>query len=163
MIRQARAAQDIQKLIKTFLDAMTASTPWDRWSIIYGYPTTENFQLNNVLIFVMLPKYNPETSLTHKGASLDLGSWVMRLGVWDSRVSGGTEEIGIACSQILHTFRNSTVWSDEQFTVTFDSTHTDTTIVNQGVTVQRIDGPFEIIKNTDTDEFRYEFDLYLRG
>jgi len=162
-IRQAQAAEDLRKVIKAFLESLQSSSPWDRWSIVFGYPSTEKFELDSLIVFVMLPKYLPETSLNQKGANMDLGSWVMRLGVWDSRLAGGTEEIGLACSQVLYTFRNKTVWSDQQFTVTLATAQTDTTLINQGITVQRIDGPFEIIKNTDTNEFRYEFDLYLRG
>ena len=163
MIRQARCAEDIRNLIYTFLTSLQSSDPWSRWTVVRGYPTTEIFELNSLIVFVMVPKYLPLESRRQQGAKSDLGAWIMRLGVWDSRLAGGTEEIGIASSQILYTFRDSTVWSDATFNITFASLQSNTTIINQGVLVTGIDGPYEMIKNTDTNEFRYEFDLYLRG
>ena len=163
MIRQARCAEDIRNLIYTFLVSLQSSAPWSRWTIVRGYPTTEKYELDTLLVFVMIPKYLPDISKRQQGGKSDLGSWIMRLGVWDSRLAGGTEEIGIASSQILYTFRDSTVWSDATFNITFASLQSNTTIINQGVLVTGIDGPYEMIKNTDTNEFRYEFDLYLRG
>jgi len=162
-IRQARAAEDLRNLIYTFLVALQSSAPWSRWTIIRGYPTTENFELTTLKIYVMLPKYNPATSIRHQGGKAGLGSWIMRIGVWDSNLAGGVEEIGLACSQIIYSFRDSTVWSDQTFNITLSTSYTGTTIINQGVSVQAVDGPFEIIKNVDTNEYRYEFDLYLRG
>jgi hypothetical protein len=150
-------------LIYTFLVSLQSGAPWSRWSIIKGYPTTDNFELTSLLVFVMIPKYVPGTSIKHQGGQSDLGSWVMRLGVWDSRLAGGQQEADIACSQLLYTFRDSTIWSDATFNITLDKAYTGTTIINQGVSVQQIDGPYEIVKNVDTNEFRYEFDLYLRG
>ena len=162
-IRQNRAAEDIQTLIYTFLNSLKSAQPWSRWEIIRGYPRTENFELQDLFIFVMLPKYIPSATVRHQGGNIDLGGWVCRIGVWDSRLSGGTQEIGIASSQLLYVFRNTEVWAKTTFNVTFATAYTGTTILNQGVSVNEIDGPFEIIKNTETNEFRFEFDLYLRG
>lgn len=162
-IRQAYITEDIRKLIYTFLVSLQSAQPWSRWTIVKGYPTTENFELSSLKVYLMPPQYQPTQSARHQGGKIDLGSWVMRVGVWDSRLAGGVEEIGIACSQILYTFRDSTIWSDATFNITFTTTHTNTTIVNQGVTVTGIDGPYEVENNKDTNEFRYEFDLFLRG
>lgn len=162
-IRQTRVAEDLRNLIYTFLVSLQSADPWSRWTVIKGYPTTEKFELASLLVYVEMPKYLPQTSIKHQGGKADLGSWVMRIGVWDSRLAGGVEEAGIACSQLLYSFRDSTIWTDATFNITLSEAYTATTIINQGVTITQIDGPYELVKNVDTNEFRYEFDLYLRG
>lgn len=163
MIRQARAANDIQSVVLKYMQSFQTSSPWNRWSLIYGYPTTEHHELQSLIIFVMPPKYLPDAMTRQQGAKIDLGKWSMRIGAWDSRMAGGTDEIGIAVSQILYIFRNKDSLRTATFDITTDAVYTETTINKQGLRVQQIDGPFEIIKNTDTNEFRYEFDLYLKG
>jgi len=162
MIRQSRAVNDIQTVVKKYLESFQTASPWDRWTIINGYPSTEIHELQSVLIFIMPPRYLPD-GVRQQGGNIELARWVLRIGVWDSRMSGGVEEIGIAQSQILYVFRNKESVKDATFDITTDAAYTATTFQAQGLRIEKIEGPFEIIKNVDTNEFRYEFDLYLKG
>ena len=161
MIRQTHIENDIQRCVVQYLKSFQSASPWSRWNVIYGFPETDKFELQAVLIYVMKPKYNLN-GIKSQGAQIDLGRWVMRVGIWNDRVSGGAEEIGIAESRLLYAFRHKSQFTST-FDVTTDAVYVATTLQAQGIQFESIEGPFEVLKNVDTNEFRYEFDVYLKG
>ena len=146
-----------------FFKKLQASAPWSRWEVLRGYPDSQVFELKKLLLWIHLPTYDADLSVRQQGGKMDLGRWTARVGVWASRLAGGTEEIGIAISQILYTFRDTSVCTATKFDVTLGTAYTNKSLLDLGLSVQGIGGPFEVLKNTDTNEFRYEFDLYLKG
>jgi len=162
MIRNTYIVEDIQDCIVEYLQALQVSAPWNRWTIIYGYPNEEKFNLEEVLIYVQPPKFQ-SGEIKNQGSQIGLGQWMMRLGVWNDRLAGGAEEIGIAESQILYSFRHKGRMADTTFDVTNSAAYTGTTLLAQGIQIDRIEGPTEVLKNVDTNEFRSEFDIFLKG
>ena len=162
MVRQNNIENDLQDCIIQYLKSFQGSAPWNRWEIVYGFPKEDVFELQKVFIYVLTPKYNAN-GIKIQGSQIDLGRWALRLGIWNDRISGGAEEIGIAESRLLYAFRHKSQARTATFDVTTDAAYTDTTLQDQGIQIERIEGPYEVLKNVQTNEFRSEFDVYLKG
>jgi hypothetical protein len=157
-IRAAYATEDIQKCIFKCINAMSGFS--SRWTVILGWPNTDAFKkLAKPFIYVLDPV--PVNKIFHQGG-IPFRFYEMIIGIWDDRKTGGSEEINLMTSNILNNFEDSKTLHSTKFTVTLDSTYTDTTLHLRAISVLGITGPRDIATE-DLKEFRKEFTILLKA
>lgn len=162
-IRGTHIVDDVQTLIYALLSELTGSggsDPWTRWTVIRGYPESDIFDhLDEPFIYVETPIM---TNLLQEQGGEPSYFWSLKIGAWDDRVTGGTEEINIIASRLIDFFNDPKTCHTQTFDVTLGTTtYTDTTLMAQGLRVVGITGPREMYTE-NLKEFRMEFDLSLR-
>ena len=162
MIRATNKIVDIWKCVHAFLNKKRASAPWSSWKIIKGWPESDVFtDLGSPFIFTESPiqiGYNTP----QQGARRSEEFFEMKIGLWDDRKTGGIEEISILSGRVLDTFGDMYGVHTATFDVTLASAHTDTTLLEQGITIEDIRGPRNIATE-NPKEFRREFTLRIRA
>ena len=161
-IRRAKSVEDVQRVIYYLISKLTSATsPWTKWDVVLGYPDTQVFEnFDKPFIYVMAPIVIDKV---WQMAGKPVFLWQMTLGCWDDRKTGGDEMINIMGSTMLDFFTDPQTCHTQQFDVTIGGTvYTDTTLVNQGVMVTDINGPFPRFTE-DMQEFRTESDLLLKA
>ena len=157
-IRDGYKINDIHDCIFKLLDAKSTS-PWNRWNVIRGYPSTEVFaNFTQPLIYLEAPKKINE--IRQMGArSLQL--WSSILGVWTDRITGSIEEQNIMEGTIFDFFDNFVSCHTSTFTVTLGTTtYTNTTLNAMKIGIDSISG-FENRPTEDEKEFRSECTLLI--
>ncbi len=161
MIREAYKVYDIHKVMYELLTELTTTTvPWTDWATVYGWPETEVFdKLDKPFIYVLKPQ---KSGNVWQQGGLTMRTYEMYIGGWDDRNTGGPATISVIDSAITAFFENPQTCHSTEFTVTLDSTYTNTTIKEMGIVVENISGG-EWKDVGDKNEFRIEFVLTLRA
>ena len=124
MIRRTRIFKDTQDVFKSLLASKTAA-PWNRWTVIAGYPNETVFKVfTKPFIFVSEPIVVEKTF--QQGGSVKNYKLNLRIGSWVSLQNGGAEELAIMVSELLNLF-------DDPYTcnsLTFDTEIGSTTYTN---------------------------------
>jgi hypothetical protein len=161
MKRTGYEVDDIQSVLyAVILKFVNNTAPWTRWSVMRGYPETEYFAtITKPFIYLDTPILTDDTYIQ---GGLGHGSWEMILGCWDTRDTGGIEEVQIMSSSLLSFFRNPQSCHTKVFDVTLGTTaYSNTTLKAQGIHIQNISGPRNI--SEAIKDFRQELTLFLRA
>ena len=160
LIRETHLLDDIQKTLLTFFRKLSDTSPWDAWEYVEAYPLQEVLdQFEKPVIYFEKPFLVDK--IAHQGGRAKR-IWRCTIGAWDDRKTGGTEEINIISSQLFKIVEKKEEINDVAFNITLGlESYTGKKMSDMGIKLVELQGPREVFTK-DKDEFRYEFDLYIK-
>jgi hypothetical protein len=159
MIRSGYEIDDIQLILVALLKSK-ATAPWNRWETIIAWSPDDVYEtIAKPIIYVERPDYVGDV----KQAGGKSGTqWECLIGLWANKITGGSQELGIMDSQLLAFFRDKKAVHQTLFTVILGTvTYTNTVLLTQGVSIQKIGPTLTRENDAANNSFRVEHNITI--